>query len=268
MSTTDSSTPNKKQLYKVGATVWAKVTLVLKPGDRGRIFGNLANKTWIPGIVQHLYTKTSKRCREVKYAKICFYCGGNDIRQRDMSFSVVTVKPHIKDPNLPFDLSSFIADGGCMYSDMDDVSSITADPTLTSPVLHRTATANPSIVSPMPTTPAPTTLPTDVASPTPMTTPTIECHGTTWNADDGIVCSLDCNGPFADNSWSMKDSERNIFSNGCDVGKKMSRFDYFMICYPPSQLRAELAATNEQLESAGLKPIDPWQSLWNVSQVY
>jgi len=115
MSTTASSTSKKLLLYKVGATVWARASLVLKPGDKGRIFGNLANKTWIPGIVKHVYSKTSKRCRDLKYAKIQFYCGGNDIRQRDMSFSVVNIKPSIEDPNLPFDLSSFRADGGVMH---------------------------------------------------------------------------------------------------------------------------------------------------------
>jgi hypothetical protein len=133
-----------------------------------------------------------------------------------------------------------------------------------------TAAAYASLVTPAVTAPAATT--TSPAATGETTTPvatatttqatatynrvTVNSHGTSWQTDNGITCSIDCNGGYTDCSWSLKDNLRNTLSSGCDPSQKMSRLDYYFASYPSNALKTELSATNEQLSLHGLENID------------
>ena len=64
-----STLPMTDPRFTVGATVWAKGTVVTNESELHRRFGSLASKTHLPGIVEEGYIKPSNKGRQMKYVK-------------------------------------------------------------------------------------------------------------------------------------------------------------------------------------------------------
>ena len=103
--------PMADSRFKVGATVWAKGSVVTNESELHRRYGSNAGKTHLPGIVLEGYIKPSSKGRQMKYVKATFYYGGTATKIADISISSSRSSPP-DSANIPTDLAEFIKAGG------------------------------------------------------------------------------------------------------------------------------------------------------------
>lgn len=109
-------TEKEKQVYRAGASVWAKATASTNKIELHRRFGGKYETTWFPDIVNSCSTQSSEQGKKMKYVNVTF-CRGNgddDTKAACLPLSSIQVHP----PNgcdIPKDLSKFVADGGVLY---------------------------------------------------------------------------------------------------------------------------------------------------------
>jgi Transposase IS4 len=80
------------------------------------------------------------------------------------------------------------------------------------------------------------------------TTPVATEHGVDWYKDD-VATRDDITGPLVEREWHFGMHSGNIWSDGSDPGRQVSRFDVFLQLFPPLQLRLIVTLTNERLEA-------------------
>ena len=97
--------------FTVGATVWAKGTVVTNESELHRRFGSLASKTHLPGIVEEGYIKPSNKGRQMKYVKALFYYGSDCTKVAHVALSSTRSCPP-ESANVPTDLAEFVRAGG------------------------------------------------------------------------------------------------------------------------------------------------------------
>ena len=112
----------------------------------------------------------------------------------------------------------------------------------------------PLLLIPAPRTPSP-----QRCSPGERFTPTshstvkkADCHGRKWFEDD---CSVkqNTNGPRPFRQWFLGTTIGSKLTPGCEVGKKFSHLEYFLLIFPPNQLRWMTLYTYQQLVKHGEK---------------
>ena len=62
-----------KELWRVGASVWAQATSVAHASECHHSFGNRADKTFLPGVVKECLTKLSEKKKKMKCVKAQFF---------------------------------------------------------------------------------------------------------------------------------------------------------------------------------------------------
>jgi Transposase IS4 len=80
-----------------------------------------------------------------------------------------------------------------------------------------------------------------------MTTLSTE-HGVDWYKDD-VATRDDIIGPLVEREWHFRTHSGDIWCDGSDPGRHVSRLDVFLQLLPPVQLRLIVTLTNERLEA-------------------
>jgi hypothetical protein len=181
--------------------------------------------------------------------------GGGTMKQTTLN--IRSVHPYIAPPN-PLAVPPITPDNSAEDPVLDDrarlnariAANLAADPALAAATMARAAATAPS-----PTNPPPAADPPPAANPPPATTypaatavpagpvPAANAHGTKWFVDLGIAVNNLNNRDCAPKEWQMKDAVGEKHSAGSDKCRRMSRFDYFLLMFPPRQLAIMLALT-------------------------
>ena len=243
--------------FVVGASIWAKGTIITNAAELHRRFGRNDTHAWIPGIVSKGFIQETASGRRMRYVKAHWYLGGeNGIREKEVSLSSVKIYPP-DTGTIPVDLSLWHDHGGKWPSiaDIDAVSNAnngirvqgtqntarsihSADDSLTvDPTAERT--------SPRPSV----SLSLDKNS-----AENIKVHETEWTTDADF--DMDTNGSRLTIPWVIKDGFRNHHSEGGDAGGQLSRLDYFLMMFPPDALCHIITLTNTQLSKRNLDEIN------------
>ena len=74
----------------------------------------------------------------------------------------------------------------------------------------------------------------------------IDEDGVKWEEDPEKVM-IDQNGPLFERPWSLKTSTGDILTAGCELGKRMTRLDYFLLMFPPGQILTTVRLSNNIL---------------------
>ena len=86
----------------------------------------------------------------------------------------------------------------------------------------------------------------------PTTTEPIICHGVPWE-DDEVKTLKTQNGVIHRRLWSVQTATGHILSPYCELGRTMSRLDYFLLMFPPKQLSEMVRLTNLELEKLNVQ---------------
>ncbi|KAG7343000.1 transposase IS4 [Nitzschia inconspicua] len=74
------------------------------------------------------------------------------------------------------------------------------------------------------------------------------CHGTEWRESDPDTL-LEVNGPVPHRSWSVRTTiAGETIGPGDDIQQRLSRLDYFLLMFPPSQLTLMHLLMNEEIQ--------------------
>ncbi|KAG7352288.1 transposase IS4 [Nitzschia inconspicua] len=74
------------------------------------------------------------------------------------------------------------------------------------------------------------------------------CHGTEWRESDPDTL-LEVNGPVPHRSWSVRTTiAGETIRPGDDIQQRLSRLDYFLLMFPPSQLTLMHLLMNEEIQ--------------------
>ena len=125
-----------------------------------------------------------------------------------------------------------------------------ADPRTDEP----TTTYVPPTASPtttVPTTTAPTTAAPTTAAPTTAAPAIVECHGVTWEENRTRTKREQNPSKGRKKTWRMRTPSGSYIYEGCDEATTMSRLDFFVLMFPPTQLKKTVLYTNEQLRKKG-----------------
>ena len=82
---------------------------------------------------------------------------------------------------------------------------------------------------------------------------TVECHGVTWE-ENTRKTKIEMNSPKGRQrkiTWRMTTPSGSMIFQGCEEGKTMSRLDYFLLMFPPKQLKKMVKYTDERLKQNG-----------------
>ena len=60
-------------------------------------------------------------------------------------------------------------------------------------------------------------------------------NGLNWFAEDATTSDFNGSVPFR--NWGVRNSVGDVFHAGCNVTKRMSRFDIFLLMFPPRMTR-------------------------------
>ena len=251
---------NDDPRYQVGATVWAKGTVILHEQELHRRFGSLAGKIWIPGIVNRGFVQESKTKRKIRYVDATYYFGGDVMKTKTVAMSQLYSAPPTDMMLAPKDLTTFVSAGGKLTavpdSDDDTVDPTTVGITSDATTGNRACTVvprvsigpesapNPNITNPSGTVLQPST--TTAAEPSTVTDTLVFSHGTAW-VSDPIMCEVDQNGTLPKTEWAIKDPLHHSHRAGGDVSQRLSRLDYFQLMFPPNAMRHIVTLTNVQL---------------------
>jgi hypothetical protein len=78
------------------------------------------------------------------------------------------------------------------------------------------------------------------------------CHGVAWYKDNAKTL-VDINGPYQQREWSLRTPVEGVsIVPGCDIQRRHSRLEYFLMMFPPAQFNLMHRLTNEQLEKLGV----------------
>ena len=67
------------------------------------------------------------------------------------------------------------------------------------------------------------------------------------------MAKKDQNGPINSKTWGIQTITGDVISQGCELGKIMSRLDFFLVMFPPAQLIQCTVLTNKVLKKEKLK---------------
>ena len=80
----------------------------------------------------------------------------------------------------------------------------------------------------------------------------VDCHGMKWMENDSLA-KKDQNGPINSRTWGIQTITGDVISQGCELGKRMSRLNFFLLIFPPAQLTQCTVLTNKVLKKEKLK---------------
>jgi hypothetical protein len=123
---------------------------------------------------------------------------------------------------------------------------------------------NPEIPLVPPVDPAPgdqvNNAPPPPPPPPPGRQPTATAHATAWCEDDD-ACQMHMGGNVPFREWSIRTVVGHWLGPGSDSRKSMSRFECFLLMFPPDQLSAMVTLTSEKLLSKNKVAMTPGKSL-------
>ena len=78
--------------FVVGASIWAKGTIITNAAELHRRFGRNDTHAWIPGIVSKGFIQETASGRRMRYVKAHWYLGGkNGIKEKEVALSSVKI---------------------------------------------------------------------------------------------------------------------------------------------------------------------------------
>ena len=80
----------------------------------------------------------------------------------------------------------------------------------------------------------------------------VDYHGMKWMENDSLA-KKDQNGPINTRTWGIQKITGDVIAQGCELGKRMSRLDFFMVIFPPAHLIQCTVLTNKVLKKEKLK---------------
>ena len=80
----------------------------------------------------------------------------------------------------------------------------------------------------------------------------VDCYGVKWMENDSLA-KKDKNGPINSRTWGIQTITGDVILQGCELGKIMSRLDFFLVMFPPAQLIQYTFLTNRVLKKEKLK---------------
>ena len=96
--------------------------------------------------------------------------------------------------------------------------------------------------------------PTSTDSPSSVPTiinPTSSNHGMAWFTDDEQLLRPIRTSPFR--KWSLRTPVGETLQDGSNLDQRMSRMDFFLLLFPPEQLKLTVNLTNDKLRQKGKK---------------
>ena len=81
--------------------------------------------------------------------------------------------------------------------------------------------------------------------------PTVIVHEQQW-WDDNLATKIPIRGPHSNVQWHLRDAIGNVYRKSSDRMRRLSKLDYFLLMFPPSQLDEMVPLTNIQLRKKGV----------------
>ena len=213
----------------IGARVTAKATMVTSLAECARRYGANKKKTVLEGTVTRFFTKNTQEGRVSHYITAIYDLGGGTTKKATINSRSVHAVPK-----------------------EGQKGQVQPPPTIAS--LEKAGTA-PNTRAPEPPTcstqKGPNTGAAEAAA-TPNQSenppPVAKVHVTEWNLlGEGVDRPI--NGSFGQYDWSIKvPSTGSILKPGCELGRNMSKLDYFLLMFPPEQLNEMTRLTNINLQ--------------------
>lgn len=246
----------------VGGTVWAKAGSVTR--DAGRIFGAGASEKWLKGIVLEVLSqkKNDNARRSTTYVKALYKVGNAEktvilslqsLKAKDPADPATTTQATTtgteQEPQLPplTNETTTTAGSSTNTSASDSDSNAASETATQDDAGEEMAAAAP-----------PPRIPGD-DQPAAIGNAKSVNHGRSWY--DNKPVDVDFNGPVPKRSWKMHcEYSGRDYTPGCDEQTSRKNkplytpWDFFMACFPKSQLKFMVEQTNAALTTAGLKP--------------
>ena len=242
--------------FVVGASVWAKGTVITNAAELHRRFGRNDTHAWVPGIVSKGFIQETSSGRRMRYVKAHWYLGGeNGVKEKEVALSSVKIYPP-DSGTIPVDLTVWHDHGGKWprVADVEANSTVhevekTSAPSLSIHSADDSVTVDPTTECPQPALPPRVSL-----SPGANTAHNFKVHNTEWTTEAEF--DMETNGSRPTIPWVIKDGFCNHHTEGGDTGGQLSRLDYFLMMFPPDALRHIITLTNAQLSKRNLDEMD------------
>ena len=238
----------------VGGTVWAKAEHVSR--DSKRIYGSLASKTWLKGLVLKVTSVRPEGKARATTVVQAQYSVGDVEKIKDLSLQVLKATNPNEATAVP---NSDTTNNNETSTETPPATGVNASPTTAAGETNEglaegaraTAGSTPEQGSTVTDESTPNSTSTTNSGPTPVSTN----HGRQWFEGPTDV---DVNGPVPMKFWRMVDQYTGReFTPGCDdvptKNQKFTPYDFFMACFPRDQLKAMLELTNASLKIAKKK---------------
>jgi Transposase IS4 len=234
----------------VGGSVFAKAEAVSK--DCKRIYGALLGSTWLKGTVLEVISRRSEHAkRSSTYIKAKFMVGNTEkvtvlslqtLKDKDPSVVAVvvppevTTQPTVEDGDPPALTEQPVVTDVNEDQDAEEEEQDAEEEEHLWPVADGDEEADEEVIDSIriPRMPESTN------------------HGRSWF--EGVT-DVEVNGPVPRRSWRFEDQySGDIFTVGCDLNEKNRKytpFQFFMACFPETQLAAMLKMTDANLVAAG-----------------
>ena len=245
--------PRQDPRRVVGARVSAKANAVTNDAECARRYGSNRKTKLLYGVVSEICNEPTKTGRANWFLRCTFMLSAGVAKEAKVNIRFVQHAPlddDVANPNDPPPVNA-----GAPAIDIptepvvDAIVPVTESPVQEVGVL---------VVRP----PTPPTCPpnedTDTEdsleanAPTRIVVPPVLYEdGVIWEEDNEKVL-MDQNGPLAERRWSLKTCTGDILTAGCELGKIMSRLDYFLLMFPPQQMLAIVRLTNNNLREKNI----------------